>query len=73
MSHDAFCKQDLALALARALDGESHIPREVPSQAASVRLQHGNSDANGIFDPTELGGKLLRELDRLGYTVERRG
>lgn len=73
MSHDAFCKQDLALALARALDGESHIPREVPSKAATVRLQHGNSDANGIFDPTELGEKLLRELDRLGYTVERRG
>lgn len=73
MSHDAFCKQDLALALTRALDGESHIPREVPSQSATVRLQQGNSDKNGIFDPTELGGRLLRELDRLGYAVERRG
>jgi len=74
MSHDPFFKQDLALALARALVGERLVPKEVPAKAAHVRLQKGSDQANAPFiDPTELGGKLLRELDRLGYTVERQG
>jgi hypothetical protein len=67
MSHDPLLKQDLALALARALVNEIRVPREMPAQAAHVRLQQ----ADKVVDPTELGGKLLKELDRLGYTVER--
>jgi len=69
MIHDPLFKQDLALAVARALADEVKVPREMPAQAAHVRLQQADKDK--VVDPIELGGKLLKELDRLGYTVER--
>jgi hypothetical protein len=67
MSHDPLLKQDLALALARTLVNEIRVPREMPAQAAHVRLQQEDK----VVDSTELGGKLLKELDRLGYSVVR--
>lgn len=73
MSHDPFFKQDLALALARALVGERLVPREIPAKSAQVSLQRGSDhgESSPFIDPSELGGKLLKELDRLGYTVIR--
>ena len=72
MDLDSFDAQEIALALARALEG-SPAPREavpLPEQRNLYVCLRG-SDGSSI-NPVRLGERMIRELERRGYVVVRR-
>ena len=71
MDLDSFDAQEIALALARSLEG-SPAPRESVPLPEQRNFFVVLKDSNGSsIDPVRLGERLVRELNRMGFDLVR--